>query len=329
MDDWPSNEKTLIVPTFFRQALFNPSAGGLGLFILKHHDQVRASQPPFRPLHEFQGCRDSVAMMRRTVAVGRVNKAAPASRRPQAARAFSTSSAMSLTSSYCRRADSRNAQPVRRNPLIGNYNPVQSPKQPVKKAPPSNTQTPVFSRPPQPRFRPGSSTEVAPNGDMPPPPPPPPLQDSSAQAGAAVDTAREKTRYAYDAAAPGRTFDPGMLDITSIVANKIVAINRETGIGDPTQLPTVRSKAATGRTVFVGLHPQLASHTAPTPMMALRTLNRLVSEQHIRAKAHSQRFHERKGMKRKRLRSERWRARFKDGFKAACTRVYQLKKQGW
>lgn len=42
-----------------------------------------------------------------------------------------------------------------------------------------------------------------------------------------------------------------------------------------------------------------------------------------------QRFHERPGLKRKRLRRERWRARFKDGFKATCKRVQELARQGW
>lgn len=42
-----------------------------------------------------------------------------------------------------------------------------------------------------------------------------------------------------------------------------------------------------------------------------------------------QRFHERPGLKRKRLRRERWRARFKEGFKATCKRVQELARQGW
>jgi predicted transcriptional regulator len=42
-----------------------------------------------------------------------------------------------------------------------------------------------------------------------------------------------------------------------------------------------------------------------------------------------QRFHERGGLKRKRLKSERWRARFKIGFDATCKRVTELTKKGW
>lgn len=42
-----------------------------------------------------------------------------------------------------------------------------------------------------------------------------------------------------------------------------------------------------------------------------------------------QRFHERPGLKRKRLRSERWRKMFKLGFRATVSRVSELRKQGW
>ncbi|KXJ88226.1 hypothetical protein Micbo1qcDRAFT_166864 [Microdochium bolleyi] len=42
-----------------------------------------------------------------------------------------------------------------------------------------------------------------------------------------------------------------------------------------------------------------------------------------------QREHERPGLKRKRLKSERWQKRFKGGFKATVKRVRQLTAQGW
>lgn len=49
----------------------------------------------------------------------------------------------------------------------------------------------------------------------------------------------------------------------------------------------------------------------------------------VRADTNRQRFHERKGLKKKRLRSERWRQRFMGGFRATCKRVNELAKQGW
>lgn len=42
-----------------------------------------------------------------------------------------------------------------------------------------------------------------------------------------------------------------------------------------------------------------------------------------------QKEHERPGLKRKRLKSERWQKRFKGGFKATVKRVRQLTAQGW
>lgn len=42
-----------------------------------------------------------------------------------------------------------------------------------------------------------------------------------------------------------------------------------------------------------------------------------------------QRFHERAGLKRKRLRSLRWRKRFKDGFRAVVGKVEDMRRRGW
>lgn len=49
----------------------------------------------------------------------------------------------------------------------------------------------------------------------------------------------------------------------------------------------------------------------------------------VRLDSNQQRYHERKGLKKKRLRSERWQRRFMQGFKATCKRVNELAKQGW
>jgi hypothetical protein len=61
----------------------------------------------------------------------------------------------------------------------------------------------------------------------------------------------------------------------------------------------------------------------------LRQLGALASANRIPYTAARQRFHERPGLKRKRLRRERWRRRFKDTFKSICKRVTHLTKQGW
>jgi len=61
----------------------------------------------------------------------------------------------------------------------------------------------------------------------------------------------------------------------------------------------------------------------------LRLLEQSCARNRVRRDATSQRFHERAGLKRKRLRRERWRRRCLEGFKATVGRVKTLKKQGW
>ncbi|KAF2847055.1 hypothetical protein T440DRAFT_471377 [Plenodomus tracheiphilus IPT5] len=55
----------------------------------------------------------------------------------------------------------------------------------------------------------------------------------------------------------------------------------------------------------------------------------LVARNKIRHEFSKQRFHERNGLKRKRLNSERWRARFKVGFTQITSRVTELTRKGW
>jgi ribosomal protein S21 len=137
----------------------------------------------------------------------------------------------------------------------------------------------------------------------------------------APETTQTKTSsHAYDAT------KPHTLDIAEIIANKASTFGNEAA-SDPISRPQVRAKPVTGRTVFVKDH--ITKTSGPTPMVALRILNRIVREDQVKNKYHSQKFHERKGLKRKRLASQRWRARFKHGFKATVNRVIELKKQGW
>ncbi|POR32379.1 Uncharacterized protein TPAR_07418 [Tolypocladium paradoxum] len=231
------------------------------------------------------------------------------------ARAFSTSLPIRLSaSSPSRDASSSRPRRSRSNPLVGNYVPAQ-PERPSKEDPPVSTERPRSSRPPT------SSAEVPPDAAVSPPPPPPP---AAAGTPFASETAAPKPDHPYTAADAST---PLNLDIASIIANKAAAYGRALGIGDPLTRPRVRAKAVAGRTVFV--KDRLTPTSAPTPMVALRVLDRMCRDQKIRNKYHSQKFHERKGLKKKRLRSQRWRARFKTGFKAAVSRVLELKKQGW
>ena len=83
----------------------------------------------------------------------------------------------------------------------------------------------------------------------------------------------------------------------------------------------VRTVPSTGRTVHVSGPVNTAR--------AFQALNVRCTQNRIPAIANRQRFHERGGLKRKRLRRERWRARFKKGFHHTVTRVQELARQGW
>jgi small subunit ribosomal protein MRP21 len=85
----------------------------------------------------------------------------------------------------------------------------------------------------------------------------------------------------------------------------------------------IHLSARTGRTMTV-------DPNQPTDLgTRLRQLEMLVSRNRIRADFNRQKFHERGGLKRKRLASERWRRRFKAGFQRTVTRVQELRRKGW
>lgn len=85
--------------------------------------------------------------------------------------------------------------------------------------------------------------------------------------------------------------------------------------------PEMRLRPSTGRTVYKTGNVDVAR--------CFQLLNRVVKVNRVKQDAQRQRFHERGGLKRKRLRSERWRRRFKHGFCAVVNRVTELRNQGW
>ncbi|KAF1925247.1 uncharacterized protein M421DRAFT_11229, partial [Didymella exigua CBS 183.55] len=58
-------------------------------------------------------------------------------------------------------------------------------------------------------------------------------------------------------------------------------------------------------------------------------LGSLMARNKVKTDFADQRFHERGGLKRKRLNSQRWRARFKAGFQSVTGRVVELTRKGW
>lgn len=62
---------------------------------------------------------------------------------------------------------------------------------------------------------------------------------------------------------------------------------------------------------------------------AFREVEQLCGRNKVRYEFNKQRFHERPGLKRKRLHSERWRRRFKEAFRGTVKMVNKMRKQGW
>ncbi|THY79732.1 hypothetical protein D6C86_01720 [Aureobasidium pullulans] len=62
---------------------------------------------------------------------------------------------------------------------------------------------------------------------------------------------------------------------------------------------------------------------------AFRQVEALCGRNKVRSDFNKQRFHERPGLKRKRLHSERWRRRFKESFRGTVKMVNKMRKQGW
>ena len=118
------------------------------------------------------------------------------------------------------------------------------------------------------------------------------------------------------------------------------------------KLPQTRT---TGRNIAASLNPR-GNRSAPPPVpqpapmklgptlgrtvhvdnqrgidvaRAFRSMEIQVARNSVRKEFARQKFHERPGKKRKRLHSERWRKRFKIGFKATVKRVLKMRKQGW
>lgn len=84
-----------------------------------------------------------------------------------------------------------------------------------------------------------------------------------------------------------------------------------------------RLNPAYGRTV------ELAPEQGRDLVRGINMLGSLVARNRVVKDFYKQKYHERPGLKRKRLKSERWRARFKQGFKDVTARVSELTRKGW
>ncbi|KAF2242945.1 hypothetical protein BU26DRAFT_609665 [Trematosphaeria pertusa] len=87
--------------------------------------------------------------------------------------------------------------------------------------------------------------------------------------------------------------------------------------------PFPRLNPSYGRSV------ELAPDKGRDLVRGIGILGSLMARNKVKADAMKQRFHERPGLKRKRLKSQRWRARFKIGFRHVTARVSELTRKGW
>lgn len=89
----------------------------------------------------------------------------------------------------------------------------------------------------------------------------------------------------------------------------------------PEKTLPMKLNASVGRTIPVGGNID--------PARAFRQLEVQCARNSVRRDFQRQRFHERPGLKRKRLKGERWRRRFREGFRGVVSLVQKMKKQGW
>lgn len=116
-----------------------------------------------------------------------------------------------------------------------------------------------------------------------------------------------------------RMLDPSPTNAT--LSSMMFDTAQETRIPKAKRMP-IKLGPSTGRTITLG--------SAGVDIgRGFRLLEQSCARNKVKSDQTKQRFHERGGLKRKRLRRERWRRKFMDGFKAAVGRVKQLRNQGW
>lgn len=122
----------------------------------------------------------------------------------------------------------------------------------------------------------------------------------------------------FDAMAlPDGIMDPSLANKTSDAAAAFAARQEEIFANYP------RLNATYGR--MVELDPARGRDL----VRGIGMLGSLTARNKIKGDHAKQRFHERGGLKRKRLLSERWRARFRAGFRQLTSRVSELTRKGW
>lgn len=118
-----------------------------------------------------------------------------------------------------------------------------------------------------------------------------------------------------------RGLDIGRMNTGSTQRGELVSM--KTPVAADTAAPIFKLNASTGRSIKIDDNRQMDLGRAFNQLEIKCSVNK------VRADFNSQRFHERPGVKRKRLRQVRWRRRFKVGFQAVVARVEELRRKGW
>lgn len=140
---------------------------------------------------------------------------------------------------------------------------------------------------------------------------------------AAVKQAYEKWTKQGDIAS-GMLMPPGSAN-TSVSASNMLAdalrgTLKERHV-EPRAQRTIKSNPSLSRTVEISSKADLGA--------GFERLRFFVRDNQIRHDQQMQRFYERPGMRRKRLRRERWRARFKENFHNAVEKIKAMRRMGW
>ncbi|KAB5513090.1 hypothetical protein GE09DRAFT_637683 [Coniochaeta sp. 2T2.1] len=123
---------------------------------------------------------------------------------------------------------------------------------------------------------------------------------------------------------PSTTSDPYLDDMAmlpGIISWDINEFQSRNKLAKPVPLEMRNLRPSTGRTIEKYGNVDVAR--------AFSLLDMACKRNGVKTDLFRQRYHERPGLKRKRLSSERWRAAFKLGFRATVGRVQELRKQGW
>ncbi|KAI8297893.1 hypothetical protein K4K61_012349 [Colletotrichum sp. SAR11_59] len=129
----------------------------------------------------------------------------------------------------------------------------------------------------------------------------------------AASKKKPHTPFAYDAASSN-------FDISQLIAMDSDDFMMKHHAAGQQEIE-LRTRPQTGRTIHVTGSRDFSA--------AMKALDVSTKRNRIKSLWHGQKFHERPGMRRKRLRRERSIKRYKEGFVATVRRVQELTNQGW